>query len=55
MKEREIENKIKELDLKINEHLNPPIGLIFNPQLYNELNKQRKKLVDKLKIGDFNA
>ncbi len=50
---KKIENKIKELDLKINEHLNPPEGLIFNPELYNELNKQRKELVDKLKTGDF--
>ena len=49
--EKEIENKIKELDLKINEHLNPPKGLIFNPQLYNELNRQRKELVNTLKCA----
>ena len=51
----QIQTRLKELDLKIKNHLNPPEGLIFNPQLYNELKKQRKKLVDKLKIGDFNA
>lgn len=33
----ELEIKIKELDLKIAEHLNPPRGLIFNPILYNVL------------------
>ncbi len=48
--EQRIEGKIKELDIKIMEHLNPPKGLIFNPQLYNDLKKQREELVSQLKV-----
>ncbi len=46
---KEIESKIKELDIKIYNHLTPPKGLLFNPQLYNELKKQREELIEKLK------